>query len=48
MEQEQNGPVLSPSGNVIELRKVFKSFGTNTVLRGVDLDVKPGENVVVL
>lgn len=48
MEQERTGPITSPSGNVIELRDVYKSFGANAVLRGVDLDVKPGENVVVL
>jgi phospholipid/cholesterol/gamma-HCH transport system ATP-binding protein len=32
----------------IECRKVFKSFGTKTVLRGVDLDVARGETMVIL
>ncbi|MFT3948323.1 MAG: ATP-binding cassette domain-containing protein [Agriterribacter sp.] len=32
----------------IVIRDLHKSFGTNTVLRGVDLDVYKGENVVVL
>ena len=34
--------------NVITIRGLYKSFGDNHVLRGVDLDVKKGENVVVL
>lgn len=34
--------------NVITIKDLFKSFGNNHVLRGVDLNVKKGENVVVL
>ncbi|RZS98294.1 ABC transporter ATP-binding protein [Cecembia calidifontis] len=33
---------------VIEIRKLYKSFGENDVLRGVDLDLYKGENLVVL
>ncbi len=33
---------------VIEIRGLKKSFGDNQVLRGVDLDLHKGENVVVL
>lgn len=33
---------------VIEIRKLYKSFGENHVLRGVDLDLYKGENLVVL
>ena len=33
---------------VIAVRQLYKSFGNNHVLRGVDLDVHQGENVVVL
>lgn len=33
---------------VIAIRQLQKSFGNNHVLRGVDLDVHQGENVVVL
>src|SRR5580765_8966941 len=34
---------------VIKIRGLFKSFGkTNDVLKGVDLTVKKGENLVVL
>jgi phospholipid/cholesterol/gamma-HCH transport system ATP-binding protein len=33
---------------VIQIRGLEKSFGTNRVLRGVDLDVRKGENVAVL
>lgn len=33
---------------VIAIRNLHKSFGTNHVLRGIDLDIYQGENVVVL
>jgi phospholipid/cholesterol/gamma-HCH transport system ATP-binding protein len=33
---------------VIAIRDLHKSFGTNYVLRGIDLDIYQGENVVVL
>jgi phospholipid/cholesterol/gamma-HCH transport system ATP-binding protein len=33
---------------VIAIRDLHKSFGTNQVLRGIDLDLYQGENVVVL
>ncbi|WP_212004414.1 ABC transporter ATP-binding protein [Chitinophaga sp. HK235] len=33
---------------VISIRDLYKSFGSNRVLRGVDLDLHKGENVVVL
>src|SRR3954471_22673439 len=33
---------------VIQIRKLYKSFGENHVLRGIDLDVYRRENVVVL
>jgi phospholipid/cholesterol/gamma-HCH transport system ATP-binding protein len=33
---------------VIRVRSLYKSFGENHVLRGIDLDVFPAENVVVL
>src|SRR3954454_7018519 len=33
---------------VIRIRGLEKSFGTNKVLRGIDLDVHKGENMVVL
>jgi phospholipid/cholesterol/gamma-HCH transport system ATP-binding protein len=33
---------------VIQIRGLYKSFGDNAVLRGVDLDVDQAENVVVL
>ena len=34
--------------SVIQLRNVFKSFGSLQVLKGIDLDVYQGENLVVL
>ncbi len=33
---------------VIEIRDLYKSFGDNHVLRGIDLDLYRGENLVVL
>lgn len=33
---------------VIQIRKLYKSFGENQVLRGIDLDVMQQENVAVL
>ena len=33
---------------VIEIRDLYKSFGTLDILKGVDLDVYKGENMVVL
>ncbi|TNC50749.1 ATP-binding cassette domain-containing protein [Rubellimicrobium rubrum] len=33
---------------MIELRGLTKSFGANTVLNGIDLDVKRGESLVVI
>jgi len=39
---------MEPSNAVISLRNVHKSFGKQDVLKGVDLDVLKGENVVVL
>ncbi len=33
---------------LIFIRELYKSFGDNHVLRGIDLDVYKGENVVVL
>ena len=33
---------------VISIRGLYKSFGDNHVLRGIDLDIHRGENVVVL
>jgi phospholipid/cholesterol/gamma-HCH transport system ATP-binding protein len=34
--------------SVIEIRGLYKSFGDNDVLKGVDLDLYKGENLVVL
>lgn len=41
-------PEIDFDNTVISIRGLFKSFGDNHVLRGVDLDVHKGENVVVL
>jgi len=47
MAKQLNTPI-DLQQSVISLRGVEKSFGRLTVLRGVDLDVYKGENVVVL
>jgi len=43
-------PPLQPGNEapIISIRGLYKSFGALNVLRGVDLDVHPAENVVVL
>lgn len=41
-------PEIDFDNTVISIRGLYKSFGDNHVLRGVDLDVHKGENVVVL
>ena len=38
----------SSKESVISVRELYKSFGDNDVLRGVDLDLFRGENLVVL
>lgn len=40
--------IIDRTKRVISIRGLHKSFGTNHVLRGIDLDVFQGENVVVL
>lgn len=45
--QELNKKVMEDHP-IISLRGVYKAFGNNEVLRGADLDVMRGENVVVL
>lgn len=43
MNSQNNNPEL-----VISLHDVYKSFGPNQVLKGVDLELHKGENLVVL
>jgi phospholipid/cholesterol/gamma-HCH transport system ATP-binding protein len=45
MEKNKN---IDKTKKVISIHELYKSFGTNHVLRGIDLDVYQGENVVVL
>lgn len=40
--------IISNTEKVISIRELYKSFGSLDVLRGIDLDVYRGENVVVL
>jgi len=47
MEEDKNKQSIGKE-KVISIRGLYKSFGENHVLRGVDLDVYKGENVVVL
>src|SRR5438128_7662879 len=42
------GRRIDKNNEVISIRGLYKSFGDNHVLRGIDLDVFKGENVVVL
>ena len=43
-----HGPHIDLSTQVIHIRDLHKSFGDNHVLRGIDLDVFKGQNIVVL
>ncbi len=45
MENEKQKEIAD---RVITIRDLYKSFGSNHVLRGVNLDLNKGENVVVL
>lgn len=45
---EENNVDYKEREKVISIEGLYKSFGDNHVLRGVDLDVHKGENVVVL
>ncbi|OAB29448.1 phospholipid/cholesterol/gamma-HCH transport system ATP-binding protein [Flavobacterium fryxellicola] len=52
MTQEKTNVELNPISTVnepvIEIKELYKSFGTNEVLKGVNLTVKKGENLVIL
>lgn len=45
---KKNSGHIDKSNAVISIRGLYKSFGDNHVLQGIDLDVFKGENVVVL
>ncbi|MFN0173931.1 MAG: ABC transporter ATP-binding protein [Saprospiraceae bacterium] len=45
---EHKAAQIDKSETVISIKGLYKSFGELTVLRGIDLDVFKGENVVVL
>ena len=45
---EQKKPTNMDLEKVIEIKGLYKSFGTYDVLKGVDLDLYRGENLVVL
>jgi phospholipid/cholesterol/gamma-HCH transport system ATP-binding protein len=45
---EKKNKHIDRTKKVISIHELYKSFGTNHVLRGIDLDVYQGENVVVL
>jgi len=40
--------MTAPDRPLVRARDVHKAFGSNEVLKGIDLDVAPGETVVVL
>ena len=45
---EKKNKHIDKTKKVISIRDLYKSFGTNHVLRGINLDIYQGENVVVL
>ena len=48
MEENTKKHIINYNEKVISIKGLYKSFGDNHVLRGIDLDVFKGENVVVL
>jgi polar amino acid transport system ATP-binding protein len=40
--------VRTPTGNMVDAEQVSKSFGSNTVLKGITLTVKPGEVLCIV
>lgn len=47
-ENKINNKPAENSGNVVEIKDLKKSFGNNNVLTGINLELKQGENLVVL
>ncbi|WP_246485143.1 ABC transporter ATP-binding protein [Chitinophaga qingshengii] len=45
---KQRNPEIDMNDVVISIQDLYKSFGSNHVLRGINLDLHRGENVVVL
>jgi phospholipid/cholesterol/gamma-HCH transport system ATP-binding protein len=48
MQADNQSDIINRNDAVISIRGLYKSFGQLHVLRGIDLDVFRGENVVVL
>jgi phospholipid/cholesterol/gamma-HCH transport system ATP-binding protein len=48
MRADNQNDIIHTNEAVISIRGLYKSFGTLDVLKGIDLDVFRGENVVVL
>ena len=48
MEEKELNPKIDRSRKVIFIRELQKAFDDNVILRGVDLDLYHGENLVVL
>ncbi|MFV8363070.1 ABC transporter ATP-binding protein [Flavobacterium sp. ZT3P35] len=47
-ETTSQAPLATTIETVIEIKDLYKTFGTNEVLKGVTFSVKKGENLVVL
>ena len=47
-ETTSQAPLAATNETVIEIKDLYKTFGTNEVLKGVTFSVKKGENLVVL
>lgn len=47
-ETTPQAPLATTNETVIEIKDLYKTFGTNEVLKGVTFSVKKGENLVVL
>lgn len=45
---ESSEPVSDPAQSVVRYRNIHKSFGDLEVIKGVDLDIAPGEKVAII
>lgn len=48
MAKHMTDPVTEGEKNLIEISQLRKSFGTNEVLKGIDLQVRPGEVIAII
>ena len=40
--------MVADASPIVRIKALRKSFGTNEVLKGIDMDVKPGEVIAII